>query len=81
MGIKWYVTVSEYPYTTYPPYCAGFAYVMSADVNRKLYEASGSVPFLWVDDVYVTGFLALQAGVRHTPMTLWQSYSFWRTIF
>jgi beta-1,3-galactosyltransferase 1 len=65
---KWYVSESEYPYSKYPPYCEGFAYIMSNDVTKKLYDASRYVKFYWVDDVYVTGFAALQAGVTQRKM-------------
>ena len=65
---KWFVTLKEYPYTKYPPYCEGFAYVLSMDVVSKLYAASKYVPFYWVDDVYVTGFLAAKAGLYQHDM-------------
>ena len=71
---KWFVTLKEYPYTKYPPYCEGFAYIMSMDVVGKLYIASKSVPFYWVDDVYVTGFLAAKAGLYHHDMENGHSY-------
>ena len=74
-GDKWFVTLKDYPYTKYPPYCEGFAYVMSIDVVNKLYMASKTVPFYWVDDVYVTGFLAAKAGVYHHDMESGHGYN------
>ena len=74
-GDKWFVTKHEYPYSKYPPYCEGFAYVMSIDVVGKLYTASKSVPFYWVDDVYATGFLAAKAGVTHRDMEHGHAYN------
>ena len=64
-GDKWFVSEAQYPYRKYPPYCEGFAYVMSSDVTKKLYEASTLVKLYWIDDVYVTGFLALKTGIYH----------------
>ena len=72
---KWFVTLKEYPFTKYPPYCEGFAYVMSMDVVSKLYVASKFVPFYWVDDVYVTGFLAAKAGLYQHDMEYGHSYN------
>ncbi|CAC5420971.1 unnamed protein product [Mytilus coruscus] len=54
---KWYMSPSEYPFATFPPYCAGPSSIMSADVIREMYEATNSVPFLWLEDVYGGGFL------------------------
>lgn len=74
-GDKWFVTLREYPYTKYPPYCEGFAYIMSLDVVLKLYTASISVPYYWIDDVYVTGFLAAKAGIYHHDMESGHAYN------
>ncbi|XP_071171184.1 beta-1,3-galactosyltransferase 5-like [Mytilus edulis] len=54
---KWYMSLSEYPFTTFPPYCAGPSSIMSADVIRLMYEATHFVPFFWLEDVYGGGFL------------------------
>uniref|UniRef100_T1JHM9 Hexosyltransferase n=1 Tax=Strigamia maritima TaxID=126957 RepID=T1JHM9_STRMM len=65
---KWTVPVVEYPYSRYPRYCAGLAYVLSFDVIRDLVIASERVPFFWIDDVYVTGLLAEVVSLRHLSM-------------
>ena len=62
---KWYVPISEYPDKDYPPYCEGFAYIMSPDLALPLYNASLYTNYFWVDDVYVTGILAKQLGIVH----------------
>ncbi|XP_053393046.1 beta-1,3-galactosyltransferase 1-like isoform X2 [Mercenaria mercenaria] len=72
---KWFVPESEYPYSKYPPYCEGFAYVMSYDVTKKLYHASREVKFYWIDDVYITGFAALKAGVFQRNMESGHGYN------
>ncbi|XP_071171183.1 beta-1,3-galactosyltransferase 5-like [Mytilus edulis] len=54
---KWHTTLSEYPFATFPPYCAGPSSIMSADVIRLMYEATHFVPFFWLEDVYGGGFL------------------------
>ncbi|CAC5420974.1 unnamed protein product [Mytilus coruscus] len=54
---KWYISPSEYPFATFPPYCAGPSSIMSADVIQEMYEATNFVPFLWLEDIYGGGFL------------------------
>ncbi|XP_052102449.1 beta-1,3-galactosyltransferase 5-like [Mytilus californianus] len=54
---KWYLSLSEYPFATFPPYCAGPSSIMSADVIREMYEATTIMPFFWLEDVYGGGFL------------------------
>ncbi|GAB6025044.1 hypothetical protein CHUAL_010149 [Chamberlinius hualienensis] len=72
---KWTVDYNEYPYDTYPAYCGGLAYVVSPDIARDLLAASLYVPFFWIDDLYVTGFLAEKIPhVRHHALNLRTTY-------
>uniref|UniRef100_A0A8C3XDF9 Hexosyltransferase n=1 Tax=Cyanoderma ruficeps TaxID=181631 RepID=A0A8C3XDF9_9PASS len=50
---KWYVSSEEYPGTTYPPFCSGTGYVLSSDVASQIYNISGSVPFIKLEDVFI----------------------------
>ncbi|XP_062581394.1 beta-1,3-galactosyltransferase 5-like [Saccostrea cucullata] len=56
---KWFVSdrflkgFKLYPYT----YCSGFAVFISKDLIPALYKAAMTVPFFWVDDVYLFGIL------------------------
>lgn len=68
---KWALTLSEYPSKTYPSYCSGIAYFLSPDVLNKLHiEANSkfSKNFLWIDDLFVTGILALSIKQSHQPL-------------
>ena len=65
---KWYLTSDEYPFSRFPPYCTGYSIIMTADVVRKLLTATKFVPFFWIDDVYVDGFLPWVANITmYTP--------------
>lgn len=64
---KWAVTVEQRKYPWWPPFCQGLAYVMTPDLPGAFYNASFDLPFLWMDDVYVTGFLAKRLGVDYSP--------------
>ncbi|VDI45858.1 beta-1,3-galactosyltransferase 1 [Mytilus galloprovincialis] len=54
---KWYTSLSDYPFPTFPPYCAGHSSIMSIDVVIRMYTATSIVPFLWLEDVYGSGFI------------------------
>ncbi|XP_050389652.2 beta-1,3-galactosyltransferase 5-like [Patella vulgata] len=43
-------------------FCIGFFLIYSSDVIPALYRESYVVPFLWLDDVYVTGMLRTAAN-------------------
>ncbi|XP_047476434.1 beta-1,3-galactosyltransferase 5-like [Penaeus chinensis] len=62
---KWAVAREEFPSDEYPAFCSGHVWVLPTPLLPRLLEASKSAPFLWVDDVYVTGVLAQYAGIKH----------------
>ena len=53
------MTEEEYPGSSYPPYCAGWAYVTNpATMAAVLQEANcGDHDYFWIDDVFVTGIV------------------------
>ncbi|XP_066949158.1 beta-1,3-galactosyltransferase 5-like [Macrobrachium rosenbergii] len=65
---KWCVTEEEWKENTYPAYCSGSAFVIPTHRAPDLYHAYYHAPFLWVDDAYISGVLAKQAGVQHKPV-------------
>ncbi|XP_052104118.1 beta-1,3-galactosyltransferase 5-like [Mytilus californianus] len=56
-GSKWYTPLSDYPFPTFPPYCAGHSSIMSIDVVKRMYKTTSIVPYLWLEDVYGSGFI------------------------
>lgn len=66
---KWAVSVEQRRHPVWPPFCQGLAYVMTPDLPGAFFNASFDLPFLWMDDVYVTGFLAKRLGVVHSSFT------------
>lgn len=68
---KWKSSLAERRYPFWPPFCLGLAYLLTGSLVPTLYLTSFRVPFLWLDDVYVTGFLPLYLGrgvVRHAAL-------------
>ncbi|CAN7983984.1 unnamed protein product, partial [Ixodes hexagonus] len=61
---KWYLPEKTYRKRIYPQYCTGGSIMFSGRALRGLYNASFSLPFHGIDDVYVTGEASLVAGVR-----------------
>ena len=57
---KWKLSESVWSIRTWPDFCQGIAFVMSIDVVLAMHNASYHVPFLWLDDVYITGFVPLR---------------------
>jgi len=60
---KWYISPEEYPWIKYPNFCAGMALFYPGRLVPKLFEVITDVPYLKLDDVYVTGLLRHRAGI------------------
>ncbi|XP_013414848.1 UDP-GalNAc:beta-1,3-N-acetylgalactosaminyltransferase 1-like [Lingula anatina] len=63
---KWNISYSDYPFSFFPAYVAGGAYVLSSDVAETLLNAARHVPLLPVEDVFITGILA---HIKSIPLT------------
>ncbi|XP_064416384.1 beta-1,3-galactosyltransferase 2-like [Latimeria chalumnae] len=50
---KWYIPPEIYPNKTYPSYCCGAGYVISAELAAKIVEISQSIKPLHVEDIYI----------------------------
>lgn len=61
-----YVPTSLYPEPTFPPYCSGTAYVLSAPAAAAVLHAARQLPLLLIEDVFVA-LCARHAGIapRH----------------
>lgn len=65
---KWSMTYEMYPHKLYPPYCSGTGYVTSMNVVEKVYQVSKNIPFVYLEDVYVSLCLhRLGLNVTHLP--------------
>lgn len=70
---KWYVTKAEYDEDYFPAFLSGWLYVTTPTTASILVSASRSVPFLWIDDVYITGLLARKVNVAHQNISIYFS--------
>ena len=64
---KHYLTISDYPYSAFPPYVTGGAMLLSADVVEKFYITSQYTKYFPFDDVFY-GMLAKKLGIVPTDM-------------
>ncbi|XP_045625542.1 beta-1,3-galactosyltransferase 1 isoform X2 [Procambarus clarkii] len=62
---KWAVTEEEYPDKFFPPFVFGPAYIVGRNAVERLLAYVAHTPFLWLEDVYITGLVARAAGIRH----------------
>lgn len=63
-GHKWFVPRPTYPYYKFPPYVEGPAYVITHDIIKTLVARAQLFPFLFLEDVFVTGMLPLQQKIK-----------------
>lgn len=60
---KWAASKRDVSEDVYPPFCAGIGYVTQVQTAISLLAAAHHVPFFWIDDIYVTGYVARYANV------------------
>lgn len=67
---KWYVPYETYVDQYYPNYLSGTGYVMSQSAAALLYNSSLTVPFISLEDVFITGICAKNESVKPIDSTL-----------
>ena len=74
---QWQVEYKQFPFSVFPPYCSGCAYALSGDMAARfyqVYQADQALPFIPVEDVYITGILGERLGVvckHHDRFPTW----------
>lgn len=63
---KWYISEEEFPGNRYHPFSSGTGYVFSGDLAAKIVNASLTIKFIHLEDVYV-GFCLNAMGVKIVP--------------
>ncbi len=57
---KWCLANDDYPqFKTYPPYIYGAFYILSVGVLEDIYRTAISIPYHWIEDAFITGFVRL----------------------
>ncbi|KAJ8318417.1 hypothetical protein KUTeg_003508 [Tegillarca granosa] len=71
---KWQVKKSVYPFSHYPTYVYGNTYVLSANIVSRLFRNSEYMPYIPIEDAFITGILA---KVIETEITHVVGFTFW----
>lgn len=53
-----------WPWSNYPPYITGGAYLMDKTAVAPLLAAAQTIPYLHIEDIYLSGLCARKAGVE-----------------
>ena len=57
---KWYMPTKDFPGRYWPTYCRGGAYTTTSYMAKRLFEVSRRTSRLYLDDVWITGFMRLK---------------------
>lgn len=61
---KWSLPKSLYPFNNFPQFVYGAGYVITGDIIAELYETSKFIPYIFIDDMFVTGILRHVIGAQ-----------------
>ncbi|KAI8515217.1 Beta-1,3-galactosyltransferase 5 [Branchiostoma belcheri] len=71
---RWCLAREDFPRETFPRYPGGYAYVISGDITRMVYEVSLTVQYLFIEDVYL-GLCLEKLGIEPVYE---DGFVFWR---
>ena len=52
----------------YPTYCTGWIYITTPGTAAAIVEAATRLKFFWIDDAWVTGYIAEDLKITHLDM-------------
>ena len=65
MNHKWYVSSQEFRGNYYPPYVnGGGGYAMTSTAAVKIHEIASFVPFISMEDIFITGLCSRRASIK-----------------
>ncbi|XP_075680500.1 lactosylceramide 1,3-N-acetyl-beta-D-glucosaminyltransferase-like [Dermatophagoides pteronyssinus] len=65
---KYIVEYKQLPGNLYPEYCSGFAYAINKLNVEKLFKASKTIPYIGIEDVFITGFCREKMNITITDI-------------
>ncbi|UYV65741.1 Fringe-like [Cordylochernes scorpioides] len=74
---KYFIPTSEFEQSVYPDFITGPGYLFRAELASALYNASLDMPFLRLEDVFLTGVVAQRLGVARRGSPDFRSDSRW----
>ncbi|NXN17247.1 B3GT1 galactosyltransferase, partial [Indicator maculatus] len=76
---KWFVPREVYPNDTYPPYCGGPGYVLSADLAPRIWGVAQRLPLINMEDAFV-GVCLRELGVTVSAAPA-GTFNMWRVSY
>lgn len=67
-----FIAQEEYPESKLPTFVLGPAYILTRKACKRLWEDLPRVPFVWLEDVFLTGLVAHYAGVPRVKAPIFQ---------
>ncbi|XP_061394808.1 uncharacterized protein LOC133330369 [Musca vetustissima] len=61
---KYYISTGQFSAAVFPPFTTGPAYVLTSDIVHELYVRSLHQVYLKLEDVFTTGIVAQQLGIK-----------------
>ena len=65
---RWGVTRTAFPLDVYPTYTCGNTYVISTNIAAHMYYTAGLLPYINIEDVFVTGIVRTFLGAEITDV-------------
>jgi hypothetical protein len=67
---KWAASFEEVPenITEYPTGCSGSTYITTPATAARIAKKAENYKFFWIDDVWVTGYLAQDLNITHLEL-------------
>ena len=68
---KWFASYEQVPKVggegteSYPTSCSGWLWITSPGTSQAITDAAQVVRFFWIDDVWVTGYIAEHLKIEH----------------
>ena len=72
---KWYLPRTMYTPSWFPTFARGPTYGLTAAVAGDLFRASTKLPFLYLEDVFITGLCAKHANLTHVEHDRYFTYA------
>ena len=68
---RWWLPLDVLPgKKVFEPYCAGLGWIFTTNIAKELLTIAYTTPFLWIDDVYISGMVMNQIK-NLTKASLW----------
>ena len=71
---RWAVSIKDFPLTLYPSYAAGNSYVISGRILPKIFNKSEYLPYLSIEDAFITGCLGDAVGAKKVSV---KGFTWW----